>query len=450
MTTDIVVSVSIFFITFGLMICRPRIPRLERFIGPNITVGKATLIGAILVSLTGLITIEDFLRIIETVALPLAVLISLSIIALCCGEAGVFDWASLKVARASHGNPRKLLRNIYWLSAIFTVLFPNDANILIFTPLIIVMLRTIRTADWNTATPVPFLFAVIFGSNAGSITLITSNPINLIAASHFGLSFLEYAKWMILPGIASAFTCYVMLVWTLKTQLPPSYRTEGLKDPKAAITDERLFNVSVFVVIAVFAAYFLLPVFGIPFHYAVFVGALVIIIPVALNGKTSAIRVIRHNPWDEIAFVVCLFMVVFGLKTVGLTSLLGKVMNAISGTTALQTIMANVTLIFAGTSITNDWPMIMISSLSIDGVNTLPLASKHVLPYVAVLGTDLGAMVIPSASLATLIWMGIIRRMAHTEISWRRFIMVGITVTPFTLLAASLVLWLESFVFRQL
>ena len=125
----------------------------------------------------------------------------------------------------------------------------------------------------------------------------------------------------------------------------------------------------------------------------------------------------------------------------------GKVMNAISGSSLFQAIMANLCLVFLGTSITNDWPMIAIGSLAMEEINTLPSTFKNLLAYTAVLGTDLGALVIPSSSLSTLIWMGIIRRMTQTEVSWGQYIRVGIIVTPFTLLAAALILWVQALFF---
>ena len=63
--------------------------------------------------------------------------------------------------------------------------------------------------------------------------------------------------------------------------------------------------------------------------------------------------------------------------------------------------------------------------------------------YTSVISANLGNKIMPFGSLATLIWMGVIRRMSGIQITWGQFIKIGLIVTPLTLLSAVLMLWLE-------
>jgi arsenical pump membrane protein len=91
----------------------------------------------------------------------------------------------------------------------------------------------------------------------------------------------------------------------------------------------------------------------------------------------------------------------------------------------------------------NNLPAVMIGTLSITEMGLDP----HILQiaYLAnVLGSDIGALLTPVGTLATLIWMFILKTHG-IKISWSQYLRVTIIVVPISLLIGlySLYLWIE-------
>lgn len=423
-------------------------------------------LAGLFIILFGGVTVTDLAQIGRTVTLPLLGLLGLSIIALSVHEVGVFAWAARSVARISRGSGTRLFTNLYILSTVVTVLFPNDATILLFTPLVLRILLAVRDKSWGHNSSLPFLFIIVFGANAASIALVTSNPINMIFATHFGLPYLEYARLMVLPGLVSTLVCYVLLRRVCRDMLPRSYdaarpiqfageASRGERNTSAvpfAAPFAAPFAVAVFVVVGMFVSYFVLSLLGVSYHWAIFAGSGLILWPVRRTPGASLRRVADGLPWDEILFVAGMFVIAFGLTNSGLTVLLQRAMAYLANGTLLLAALGNSALVALGANLVNDWPMSLLSSLAIDSLPvdeaTREGPMRQMLVYTAIISANLGNKIVPSGSLATLIWMGVIRRVGGLHISWGQFLRVGLCVTPLTLFAAVFSLWLELIIIR--
>ena len=53
----------------------------------------------------------------------------------------------------------------------------------------------------DTEDHLPFLFAILYVGNLVGV-LVISNPINVVAATIFDISFVEYFLWMFLPRVS--------------------------------------------------------------------------------------------------------------------------------------------------------------------------------------------------------------------------------------------------------
>lgn len=412
----------------------------------HLSIGRLAFLAGVIVILTGGVSGADLQQIGSTVTLPLLSLLGLSIIALSVHEVGVFTWAAHFVAYISGGSGRRLFTNLYLLCTFITVLFPNDATILLFTPLVLRILFAIRERAWETENFIPFLFAIVFGANAASIALVTSNPVNMIFATHFGLPYLTYAAWMTLPAVASTTACYLLLRWCYRRTINVNYTPSQNRQPLMARTVHAPFIAAMLVTIGIFVSYFVLSALGIAYHWAILAGALAILWPVWATPGASLRRVAQGLPWDELLFVTGMFVIAFGLTNGGLTQLLETAVNWLAHSSLFIAALGNSLLTMIGANLINDWPMSLISSLAIETVtqqSTVTEPTRQVLAYTAVISANLGNKILPMGSLATLIWIGVIRRIAGIQISWGHFIRTGLLVTPLTLLAAVLTLWLE-------
>jgi Na+/H+ antiporter NhaD/arsenite permease-like protein len=126
--------------------------------------------------------------------------------------------------------------------------------ILTLTPIIIECCRNLGL------DPFPLLMGQFVAANTLSIALIIGNPTNLIIAGAQGITFAEYLKWMLLPAIVAAITCFAALYLyyrkslsgdasSLSTPQQPSNPWAAVKDRQSAA-----FGLCVLVVVLVFLA----------------------------------------------------------------------------------------------------------------------------------------------------------------------------------------------------
>lgn len=412
------------------------------------SIGRVVLLIGLGIFLMGGVTRSDMAHVLESVTLPLLTLMGLSIIALSINEIGVLGWMAQYIADLSRQRILLLFNAIYFFCSIMTVVFPNDATILLLTPLIIQLYGAIFGHKNRDSRILPLVYAVVFGANAASISLVTSNPINMIFAEQFGIPYLEYAKWMLLPGVVSTFTCYVALRWVFRHQLsdPVSqvggmYQTGGKNHRPTARWDGNYTAASV-IVAGMFIGYFVLSALGFAYQWAILSGSVLILGPLWMSERASFRTVVERLPWDALFFVIGMFVIAYWLVHSGILEPLILLTQALAHRSLLEIALGNGLLTTVSANLINDWPTATLSALTVNGLPAELGTQRELFAYTSIISANLGNKIIPSGSLATLIWMRILSQVAGIEIRWLHFIKVGFIITPITLLSAILCLWM--------
>jgi arsenical pump membrane protein len=87
----------------------------------------------------------------------------------------------------------------------------------------------------------------------------------------------------------------------------------------------------------------------------------------------------------------------------------------------------------------NNHPALMIGTLALTEMGLDPMVLRTV--YLAnIIGSDIGALLLPIGTLATLIWMHILRK-NKIKISWKKYIKITIIVIPPTVVFTLLCLY---------
>jgi arsenical pump membrane protein len=93
-----------------------------------------------------------------------------------------------------------------------------------------------------------------------------------------------------------------------------------------------------------------------------------------------------------------------------------------------------------GANMINNVPMALVLVSAI-GTGGPPGPVRDALVYAGILGADLGPNITTVGSLATMLWLLILRRKGLEVSSWDYF-RLGITVTPLLVLIGALTIWL--------
>ncbi len=289
-------AVVIFALTY-LAIAAGRVP------GLSVDRPAAALLGAALMVAAGVLGPAEAGRAVNGETLGL--LLGMMILSAYLAEGGFFRWASWRVIRAA-GSPRALLWGLTLTAGALSAFLVNDTVCLMMTPLVA---RLIDDAD---LPPLPFLLAVAFGSNAGSVATLTGNPQNMIVGTLSGIPYATFARALALPALASLLTVAALLHLLFRRELRAGpLRSEALPEPPL---DRRLLAKSLLATGLAVGGFLL----GFQLAWtALFAAALLM----AVAGRAPREALARVD-WPLLVFFAGLFVVVAGVGKAGVAEVM--------------------------------------------------------------------------------------------------------------------------------
>lgn len=416
-------------------------------------------IGALIILATGGVTFQNIIEINDKIGSPSLTILSSIVISIVLESFGLFSWAAHLIATYIKGSGKKLFIFVNLFCILVTFLFNNDGSILITTPIIIFLLKGLKLKPHEQ---LPFLISGGIVATASSLPIGVSNIVNLISLKVLGIDLYMHAIMIFVPGVLGTLFLILMLYLAQykfipktiplyleypSTPPPPKHEHHPIKRKIPVPVKETIFSkekVSIYKKILVFViatriSLYVASYLHIPFEYISLGTAIALLLYRWKHLKMGVTDLLYKTPWHVILFAYTMYIIIFGMKNSGLTNLVLSVVQPLSQHISLQnTVIMTIFSTFLA-NIFNNHPALMINTLSLTQL-PLSMLQLKLLYTSALIGSDLGALLLPIGTLATLLWVNILRK-NKVKITWEQYLSVSLKVIPISIIFTVIVLY---------
>nr|WP_217508974.1 SLC13 family permease [Pseudarthrobacter sp. C4D7] len=375
----------------------------------------ATLAAGLVTLATGVLPVPAFGDLASRTIPILAFVLAMSLVTELVDEAGLFRVVTDRLAALGRGRVFLLWLLVVAVATVSTVFLSLDTTAVLVTPVVVLL------AVHAKIPPLPFALTSIWLANTASLLLPVSNLTNLLAQDRLGLSPWRFAGLVWAPALVGVLVPLALLWLAFRRDLRGTYGPQ----PSRPVRDRTLLKAAGITLVVLLPAL----VSGLPVQYPALAAAAVLV-AVFLRRRPSALRW-SMVPWRPLMLTVGLFMLMEALHAHGLTTLLAGVAGTGDSLPALLQLAA---LGAGAANAANNLP----AYLALE-----PVAGSPVRLAALLIGVNLGPLVTPWASLATLLWHERLR-VLNVPIKWGGFALAGLVAVVLTVPLAVVALWAVS------
>ncbi|MFB5085773.1 arsenic transporter [Psychrobacillus sp. PGGUH221] len=414
-------------------------------------------IGAAIILVVGIVSHADIMDILNKIGGASITIIATIVMAVILESFGFFNWAAARLANLARGSGHRLYWYIQLLCFLMTLLFNNDGSILITTPILILLLKNLRL---KPSQQIPYLLSGALIATASSAPIGVSNIVNLIALEIVHMTLWMHTAMMFVPAtlglLFMSYLMYLVVRKNLPRRLPDSaidieetFFTENFHPLKTKIPVETkrkrtkfMLKLLLFVFI-MRCLLFVASYINVPIEVVAVLGSVILLIWRWYHLRTNPVDILKKTPWHILIFAFSMYVIIYGLNNVGLTALLVQWFEPIVNQGLFQASFIMGGLVSVLSNLFNNHPALMIGTISLTEMGLDGITLKTI--YLAnIIGSDMGSLLLPIGTLASLIWMHILRK-NKIKVSWKDYLSVTIIVIPITTIVtlALLFFWVQ-------
>ena len=319
--------------------------------------------------------------------------LGLMVIAAIADQSGLLGRLVLAAARAARGRRDLLLIQLAVVAVIVTVTLSNDATVLVLTPLVVDMAARLRVPI------LPYAYACAYLANTASLAFPISNPANILVLHGAPLSATAFLELLALPALGASVATIVFLLIAHRRELRGSIEVSGATD---ADSDAGLVAIGIGLIVV---AYLVALESSWPVGVVAAVGATSLILVRLVRGRLDLAQLRKDVEWGIFPLLAGLIVVVAAAQSTGLASVIAEALHGAAGLGA-----GGLALIGLGSAALanamNNLPWALLASAALPVAD---LADRRVEGAVLI-GIDVGPNFSTVGSLATLLWLLILRR----------------------------------------
>lgn len=434
MNTHIMISVFVFLMTTCFIFWRPR----------GLNEAWPASIGAIIILLTGVVSYTDILDILDKIGGATITIIATIVMAVILESFGFFHWSAARLADLAKGSGYRLYWYIQILCFLMTLLFNNDGSILITTPILILLLKNLRL---KLHQQIPYLLSGALIATASSTPIGVSNIVNLIALEIVHMPLYLHTAMMFLPSMIGLLFMSCLMFVVLKRKLPKklpgsAYDIEQiffmknfhpLKGSISVETKKQRTRFMLKILLFVFllrCSLFIASYFAIPIEIVAVVGSLSLLIWRWYHLGTNPIDILKRTPWHIFLFAFSMYILVYGLHNAGLTTVLLQLSEPFVQKGLFEASFFMGGLVSVLSNFFNNHPALLIGTITLTEMQ-LDAVTLKMMYLASIVGSDIGSLLLPIGTLASLIWMYILKQ-NKIKMKWKDYLHVSIIVIPLT------------------
>jgi arsenical pump membrane protein len=374
--------------------------------------------GAVLLLLTGQVNLAELGAAVGQGTDVYLFLIGMMLIAEMARTTGLFDWIAAQAVRQAKGSAKRLFCIVYGVGIVVTTFMSNDATAVVLTPAVLAAARAAKLER-----PLPHLFACALIANAASFVLPVSNPANLVVFAGRMPTLPAWFGLFLIPSAIAIVVTFAALYWSQRGDLHQRMREDVAVPPLSLDAKVVGFGIGLMAAVVLTAS-----ALGIDLGWPTCIAGIATFGVVFLRARASALHAAREMSWSVLPLVAGLFVLVAALSKIGVAAALARLLTQLYATAPGWSVWAAGMATALVANLANNLPAGLIAGAT--------MATSHAPPNViaaTLIGINLGPNLSVTGSLATILWLTVLRR-EGIVVGFAQFLKVGVIVMPVALL----------------
>ncbi len=406
----------------------------------------AALLGVMVLLIIGVIDEHTALSFIDSETIML--LIGMMGIVAVLKKTGFFAMITVRIAKLTGGQPLRILILFSSVTAIISAFLDNVTTVLIMVPIIIELTRGMGL------DPKIYVVALAMSSNLGGTATLVGDPPNIIIGSKVGLTFNQFAVYLLAPVVLSTISVMAYF-WATNRQSFKSIDNDLTKLFSVQLLIEKIefdfFAVNIdrnFLfksVLCLGVALFLFVTQTVT-HLSPGVVALTVAMLLFIITRMEIEQILLEIEWSTLLFFAGLFILVGAMEKNGVIEWMARNIFLQAGSNPYVMTLMVLWVSGIASGFIDNIPFTITMIPIVQTMLTVHPIPNHILWWALSLGACLGGNLTMIGASANIISAGLLKKSGH-EISFREYTRRSAPGTILSLIISSIVLIIYLWVF---